>query len=232
VDFYPAGFEKIYFWGKRMAEIRPDTKLSLDSISIAANRWQNHWLGTLLILLAVIFIHSMYLFAFYYLLTTDNSFNFNNNYHLIAFLTCLAVLINMTLFVFYVDRYHAAGWQSSQNREDLSQTILGLSEGEISYLGSSLLLVTLTVFPFVLYFMLMDEFVIRVRLLIPLLLGIGLFAYAYWGCWKKLVRKNGIISRLIYFVFFCILILLLLDVLTGIIPAPIHSGSDNVIFPL
>jgi cytochrome c biogenesis protein ResB len=68
--------------------------------------------------------------------------------------------------------------------------------------------------------------------LIPILSGLALFAYAFWGSWERLLERKGIVRRIFYLLIFIALILLLLDVLTGIIPTSIRSGGESVIFPL
>ena len=59
------------------------------------------------LVLSVIAIFLFYLISFYLLLTTDNPFNFNNNYHLIAFLTVMIVIINITLFLLFAGNYQS-----------------------------------------------------------------------------------------------------------------------------
>ncbi len=178
------------------------------------------------LLLAAIFIHLVYLVAVYFLLTTDNPFNFNNNYHLIAFVTLLITLINVTLFVVYI-----SSAQLLLKSEAVEQPEI-LPKSGMAYFAAILLLVALTILPFVLYFMLMDDFVIRVRILIPVLVGLALFAYAYWGSWGSLIERKSMVRRIFYLAIFIMLALLLLDILTGIIPTPIRSDGGSVIFPL
>ncbi len=181
--------------------------------------------------------HFIYLVAFYLLLTQDNPFNFSNNYHMIGLLTILYLLVSCSLFMFFVQnqRLEKAGLNTRLARkaagdQDHSRDAQAFSN--TSFFISSLLQSALIALPMVYYLLLLDDFMLRARQLAPLLIFCGLFFYAYWGAWRELLARPGWLPRLLYFIFFCGLLLLLLNLLTGIIPVSLRPAGDSVIFPL
>ncbi|MBN1596213.1 hypothetical protein JW933_09835 [candidate division FCPU426 bacterium] len=181
--------------------------------------------GSIGLVLTPVVLEILYLLGFYYCLTADNPFNYNNNYHLAAFITCLLMLVNLSLFVLYVD-------MEEIRRCRHSTAMTCIPAAAMVYFSTVLLLAVFIVLPLVLYFMLVDDFVIRLRQWIPVALGAGLLTYAYWRRWPELLAGKGMVQRLLYLLLMAVLVLLLMDILTGIIPTSVRSGGESVIFPL
>lgn len=181
--------------------------------------------------------HFLYAVAFYLLLTQDNPFNFSNNYHMIGILTILYLLIASALFMFFVQNRRVkkavqnarlAGKPSQAPDQDR----LAQAFSTTGFFISGLLFSALVALPLMYYLLLLDDFILQFRQLVPLSVFIVLLGYAFWGAGQELLGRPGLGSRLIYLLLFCGLILLLLNLLTGIIPVSLQPAGESVIFPL
>ncbi|MCD4814098.1 hypothetical protein K8S19_10460 [bacterium] len=181
------------------------------------------WYGPGIVLLIMFVLQILYFVTVYYLLTSDNPFNFNNNYHLIAFATVWVVFINITLF-FVVGQRNAAGRLHVASVGDAFQWN--------TFFICHLAMVVLIVFPLTLYFLILDDFVFQSRQLVPLLMVVLLLASVFGKARRRLVQWEGLVVRMLYLVIVIVFIVAVMEVLTGLIPTAIRGSQGDVILPL
>lgn len=181
---------------------------------------QRHLLG--FVLSGMFLVEVVYFFLVYFFLTSEKPFNFNNNYHLIAFVSAWSVLINFTALIL------------SDNA--MRSTWLGGSVPNVhdwnSLFVHGLMKSVLVVFPVMLYFLILDDFTLQLRQVIPLVIVGLLIGYVFRKSWAGVLQIQGLFIRGIYLILFIVVMIAMLSVLTGFIPTMIHNNPGNVIVPL
>ncbi|MEW6515423.1 MAG: hypothetical protein AB1439_00775 [candidate division FCPU426 bacterium] len=164
--------------------------------------------------------HAVYLAVFYYLLSVENAFNFNNNYPVLGFLTCLTVLIALAILVLAVSEARPL----AEGRPDHSQTTF--------FFVASLSLVAFLVLPVVYYFMLLDDFAVTARQWLSAGLALAAMWLAWRGWWRHLASPRGLLVRAGFGLLCVVLVLLMMNMLCDVIPTPAGNIKENVLLPL
>lgn len=171
-------------------------------------------------LAAGLFWHAAYLAAFYYLLSVDNAFNFNNNYPVLGFITALTALVALAMLVL----------AASASQEAAASPVADPYASR--YFVVSLCLVAFLVLPLVYYFMLLDDFSVTGRQWVSAGLALLGLWYAWRGWGRKLLAPRGLLGRAAVVVLFVVLVLIMMSMLSDVIPTPMGDTKSNVLLPL
>ncbi len=168
--------------------------------------------------------HAAYLAAFYYLLSADNAFNFNNNYPALGFITALTVLVALAMLMLAVEssRPLAEGPAEAPHAEAQASR----------YFILSLSLVAFLVMPLIYYFMLLDDFAVTGRQWVSAGLALLGAWYAWRGWGRRLLAPRGLLGRAAFVLLSVGLVLIMMNMLSDVIPTPVGDTKSNVILPL
>lgn len=175
-------------------------------------------------LLAGLLWHAIYLAAFYFLLSVDNAFNFNNNYPVLGFITALTALVALAMLMLAVasSRPLAAAEAEGPDAEALATR----------FFIASLSLVAFLVLPLIYYFMLLDDFAVTPRQWISAGVAVLGAWYAWRGWARRLLAPRGFLARAAFVLLGVALVLIMMNMLSDVIPTPMGETKADVILPL
>lgn len=171
-----------------------------------------------------------HLLATYTLLTVNNPFNFNNNFHLIGFLSFLSFMLQLLILLLLSRLLHHHARRFWSSTFVLHDPFTGMSTFIVL-----LVILFFTILSPLVYFLLINDFMlgeIKPVLLGLTGLGLSIVSFSYWpwiaGYVKREITVNwwSLANKLILLVVYLFIFIILVNFLTGIIPAEIKPAQQ------
>ncbi len=169
----------------------------------------------------------------YFLLTVNNAFNFNNNFHLIGFVSFFTFMVQLLLALLL-------------GRLIQKQSLLMLHEDWTSddpFQGFSsyallLIMVFFTILSPLIYFLLINDFMFdKTEAIVGGLAGLAgiLILFSYWISFTALLRRQltlnwwTVVNKIVLFALFCFIFAILINFLAGVIPTAIKPAVNSFV---